>query len=151
MGHVSPLSEKQRRERRPTRSESSAIVIVYGPPGVGKTTVAHRVRERLTEAGLSFEIVGSDAFARRTYERIYDRVRSSSADWILDGTFHERKWFDRFRRFDERGVHVIYREFDAPDADLTIDTEDVPIEDTVKRVANAIARWHDERSTSTDR
>jgi adenylylsulfate kinase len=118
---------------------------------VGKTTVAHRVRERLTEAGLSFEIVGSDAFARRTYERIYDRVRSSSADWILDGTFHERKWFDRFRRFDERGVHVIYREFDAPDADLTIDTEDAPIEDTAKRVANAIARWHDERSTSTDR
>lgn len=55
-------------------------MIVCGPPGAGKTTIAVRARDRLAEAGLPFDIVHSDEFARRTYERMYDRVRGSDAD-----------------------------------------------------------------------
>jgi deoxyadenosine/deoxycytidine kinase len=65
------------------------IVIVCGPPAVGKTTITNRVHERLAAAGTDFETVRSDEFSRHTYEQMYERVAESGTDWLLDGTFYK--------------------------------------------------------------
>lgn len=146
---------------------AGSILLFCGPPGAGKTTLAERVRERLAGAGRAFAIVHSDEFSRRTYERMYERVADEGGDWILDGTFYRGEWRERFRdlgdvrvvhvtatletclernreradAIDERGVHVVYREFEAPDADLTIDTDEVSVEDAVRTVEREVDRW----------
>ncbi|MFB6303680.1 MAG: AAA family ATPase [Haloferacaceae archaeon] len=133
------------------------IVILCGPPGVGKTTVAHLLRERLRERGREFEVLDSDRFSTDTYERMFDRVAGTDADWILAGTFYKRKWQTRFERLedvavvhlradletclernrrreapiDEAGVHVVWREFDEPDADVVVDVAGRSPEDVV--------------------
>lgn len=142
------------------------IVILCGPPGVGKTTVATRLVECLEERGLSVELVHSDEFSSPTYERMYGHVRDAngSGDWLLDGTFYRREWRERFRRLgevrvvhltasletclernrersepiDETGVHVIYREFERPRTALTIDTDEVGVGEAVERIVDAI-------------
>ena len=144
------------------------IVLVCGPPAVGKTTIATRARTRLASAGHHFRLLHSDDFSRRTYERLAAAVAEApDDDWIVDGTFYRREWRDRFRDLgdvrvvsltaslatclarnrareepiDEQGVHVVYREFDPIDADLTIDTDDLSVEDAVDRLVRAIERW----------
>ena len=74
------------------------IVILCGPPSVGKTTIAIRVRNCLTTAGFRFEVVHSDEFAQRTYDQMYNRVQGSNTNWILDGTFYKQEWRERFHR-----------------------------------------------------
>lgn len=144
------------------------IVLVCGPPAVGKTTVATRVRERLAGAGLQFRLIHSDDYSRRTYEHLHAAVAEDpDRDWIVDGTFYREAWRDRFRdlgevrivhltasletclarnrdreeSIDERGVHVIYREFDPVEADLTVDADELTVEEAVGLVVEAIVGW----------
>ncbi|WP_227375955.1 AAA family ATPase [Haladaptatus halobius] len=136
------------------------IVIICGPAGVGKTTVATELRERLAERGCSFRMLHSDQFSRNTYDRMYERVENSDDDWLLDGTFYKREWLRRFRALDdavvvyleadletclernrerddpieERAVHIIWYEFEEPNADVTIDATRTTPERAVERI-----------------
>lgn len=142
------------------------LVVLCGPPAAGKTTLARRLRERLATRGHEFDVLHSDDFARRTYERMYERVREIGGDWILDGTFYRRRHRERFRRLDdcyvvwlrasletclarnrereaaipERGVHVMVAEFEPPRADLTLDTDDRSVEGALDRLEAAVLR-----------
>ncbi|WP_224268415.1 AAA family ATPase [Haloprofundus salinisoli] len=150
------------------------ILIVCGPPGAGKTTVSARAAERLAAVGTPFEVLHSDDFSRRTYERLYDRVAERpDDDWLLDGTFYRREWQERFLRLpdvhlvhvtasletclernrarengiDERGVYVVHGEFDDPGAraDLALDTDELGIDEAVDALASAVRRWRDDK------
>lgn len=140
------------------------IVIVCGPPAVGKTTVAYHLRERLATRGHDYRLLHSDNFSRNTYDRLYNRVADSNDDWIVDGTFYRREWQERFlaleesllvylcasletclarnrerkNPIDEQGIHVVYREFEEPDADLTVDTEAVGPPEAAERIVRAV-------------
>lgn len=82
------------------------LVVVCGPPGSGKTTVAGMVADRLDARRLRTDVVRKelvadptydDAETERTYAAVVDRARDalpSGEDVVLDGTFRER----RFRR-----------------------------------------------------
>lgn len=48
---------------------------------------------------------------------------------------------EREEPIDERGVYVIYHEFDEPDADVTIDTDALDVAEATERVTRAIAEW----------
>jgi adenylylsulfate kinase len=135
------------------------IVVVCGPPGAGKTTLVTELRDRLADRGRPFALVHSDDFSRRTYERLYDRVAGSEGDWIVDATFYERAWQERFRALDdlrvvlvtasletclarnraredpisETGVRVVHAEFVRPDADLVLDTDELSVDDADAR------------------
>lgn len=145
------------------------IVVICGPPGAGKTTVATRVADRLEARGESVRLVHSDEFSRRTYERLYARVVGGPTDAIrlVDGTFYRREWQARFRslgdvRFvlatatletclernrrredaiDEQGVHVVYREFEAPEADLELDTDELSATEASEQLLEALEQW----------
>lgn len=145
------------------------IVVICGPPGAGKTTIATRVNRWLEERGEPTQLLHSDDLSSRTYERLYERIAEGPDDvcWLVDGTFYQRKWQVQFRtlgdvRFvyvtasletclernrtraepiDEQGVHVIYREFDEPRAELEIDTDECSPTEAVERVLQAVEKW----------
>ena len=145
------------------------MIVVCGPPGAGKTTIATHVRRRLAERGVPVRLFHSDDFSSRTYEQLAERAASAPPDalTLVDGTFYRRKWQTRFRAFDdvrfvhvtasletclernrqradsiaEQGVHVVYREFEAPDADLEIDTDRCEPTAAADRIVAAIEGW----------
>lgn len=126
------------------------LLLLCGPPAAGKTTIASRLRDRLGETGREITLLRSDQFNQHTYEQMYERVTGTpETEWILDGTFYKQKWRDRFRGIrdvtlayitadletcikrnrhrddpiDEQGIHVIYHEFDEPEADIVLNTD----------------------------
>ena len=144
-------------------------LLLCGPPGVGKTTVAERLLGRLREAGHDFRVLHSDDFSGNTYGRMYERVAADpDADWLVDGTFYEREWQDRFRSLSdahlvfltasletalernreredaipERGVRAMYGKFEEPERpDLTLDTEELAVTEAVDAIERYVATW----------
>ncbi|AEH36291.1 ATP-binding protein [Halopiger xanaduensis] len=117
---------------------------------------------------VAVETLHSDDFSSRTYERLYERARDAAADvTLVDGTFYRREWQTQFRtlpdvRFvhvtasletclernrtradpiEEQGVHVVHREFDEPDAEVTIDTDRQSIPEATGRILTALEGW----------
>ncbi|ELZ15216.1 hypothetical protein C477_18560 [Haloterrigena salina JCM 13891] len=150
------------------------ILVVCGPPGAGKTTIAEALRQRLEarDEPVAVRLHHSDDFSSRTYEQLFERVRDDlrEALTIVDGTFYEREWQTQFRtlgfreeiRFvtvtagletclernrtranpiGEQGVQVVYREFDAPEDALEIDTDETNVGDAVDRIVGALESW----------
>ncbi|WP_049928765.1 AAA family ATPase [Halopiger goleimassiliensis] len=97
---------------------------------------------------------------------------------LVDGTFYRREWQRVFRtlesvRFvrvtaaletclernrrredaiDERGVHVVYREFEPPAADLVIDTDETSPAAAAEQVTAAVGEWlESDRDADADR
>ncbi|SIS09016.1 adenylylsulfate kinase [Natronorubrum thiooxidans] len=145
------------------------ILVICGPPGAGKTTIATTLAERLEARGELVRLYHSDAFSRRTYEQLYERAREDPEDvlTLVDGTFYKRRWQTQFDtledvRFvhvtasletclernrtradpiDEQGVHVVSREFDEPDAALEVGTDDCDPEAAVDQIERALEAW----------
>lgn len=70
--------------------------------------LATGLQRRLADQGHAFDLLHSDDYERRTYEQLYGRIAdaaespgASDRDWILDGTFFERAWRNRFYRLDD--------------------------------------------------
>ncbi|WP_137286793.1 ATP-binding protein [Halorussus salinisoli] len=145
-------------------------LVLCGPPGVGKTTVAQRLQSRLGAAGRDFRLLHSDDFSRNTYRQMYEHVIDADpdTDWILDGTFYQREWQDRFRALpdahlvyltasletalernreredaiEERGVRVMHGKFETPtNPDLTLDTERSSVGETVDALERYVQTW----------
>ena len=149
------------------------ILIVCGPPGAGKTTIVTRLHDRLCATGRDFEVLHSDDFSRDTYGQMFERVRDDpEADWILDGTFFESAWQERFRSLpdahlvsvaasleaclernreredsiEQRGVHAMHANFDVPrNPDLTLDTETMSAAEGTDALERYVLTWLDER------
>lgn len=80
-------------------SDGPALVVVCGPPGVGKTLVARTAAEELDGVVLRTDVVRQELFdepeytdeaVRRVYAELRDRARQRLADGepvVLDGTY----------------------------------------------------------------
>lgn len=140
------------------------IVIISGPPAVGKTTVAKALQSRLGRRGTAVRVLDSDQFSRNTYDQLYDHLSGSTANWIVAGTFYKRRWQERFAALpdviwialwadldtclernqdrsdpiDDQAVHVIWNEFQSLNADLTIDTTEESVESVVAQIVDLL-------------
>jgi len=84
-----------------------SLVVVCGPPGVGKSTVAEAVADRLAAERLRTDVVRrdvapnpsyTDAERRMVYDELFDRGRSvldEGKSLVLDGTFQYEEARDR--------------------------------------------------------
>jgi predicted kinase len=84
----------------------SELVVVCGVPGVGKTTVAETVTDRVDGHLLRTDVVRKELYpdpdytdeeTRRTYATVFDRARTSieaGRPAVLDGTFTQRGFRD---------------------------------------------------------
>jgi len=96
-----------RDDRRGAVGGVTGLVVVCGVPGVGKTTVAERVAERLDAELFRTDVVRkeldpdpsyTEAETERVYEEIVRRGREAAIDGpgaVLDGTFKERHLRER--------------------------------------------------------
>lgn len=145
-------------------------LILCGPPGVGKTTVAERLQRRLRDEGYEFRVLHSEGFSRNTYAQMYERVTDADpgTDWLLDGTFYRWEWQDRFRALPNthlvsltasletalkrnrerdnsisaRGVRAMHGKFEPPEnPDLTLDTETVSASEAADSMGRYILTW----------
>lgn len=88
----------------------STLFVVCGLPGVGKTTVAREIAERVGGELLRTDVVRKDLFsdpeytdeeAEAVYGELLDRARATldaETDAVVDGTFKTRAVRDRARR-----------------------------------------------------
>lgn len=86
---------------------AQSLVVVCGPPGVGKSTVAGLVADRLDAARLRTDVVRRDVVPdpaytdrerRRVYDELFERARTAltaGKSVVLDGTFQYRSVRDR--------------------------------------------------------
>lgn len=86
---------------------SGSLVVVCGPPGVGKSTVAELIADRTGADRLRTDVVRRDVVPdpdytdeerRRVYEELFERASGALADdhrLVLDGTFQYRETRDR--------------------------------------------------------
>jgi adenylylsulfate kinase len=145
-------------------------LVLCGPPGVCKTTVAERLQRRLRDDGCEFRLRHSDDFSRNTYERPYECATDadSGTDWILDGTFYRREWQTRFRALPdthlvsltasletalernrqredsipERGVRAMHGKFEPPECpDLLLDTEQLSTVEAMDALERYVLTW----------
>jgi len=140
------------------------IIIICGPAEAGKSTLARRLQQRLHRRGLDVGLLDSDQFSRDTYEQLYERVEGSDEHWVIAGTFYKRKWQDRFADLpdvvvvylkasldtclernrmredpiSEQAIHVIWKEFEEPDADITITVDGRSPTEIVDRVMDCL-------------
>jgi adenylylsulfate kinase len=140
------------------------IILLCGPPGAGKTTIARMLAKRRGAVLLSTE-----EFKRRAYSRLMREVRKRAGEeLVLDGTFYRRAWRDEVKELansirtpllvvlvksslqtsllrdarrekpvGERAVRIIHAEFEEPEADLVIDSEKLTPEEAVELILSA--------------
>ena len=130
-------------------TDTPRLVVVCGLPGVGKTTVAETVADRLDADLVRTDVVRKDLFpepeytaaeSRRTYEAVFgraDALLSADGAAVLDGTFRRAARRERARAVarrhgaefdllrvacDERVAkrRIRAREGDASDADVEV-------------------------------
>jgi predicted kinase len=94
-------------ERSGQRAETESLVVVCGYPGVGKTTVAETVSDRLGGEMLRTDVVRkelvddpqyTDEETETVYEEVLQRSRRLIEDGtsvVLDGTFFKRDFRER--------------------------------------------------------
>lgn len=95
------------------RRGSARLVVVCGLPGVGKSTVARTIAERVDGELLRTDVVRKELFAdpgytaeetRRVYRELLRRGRETverGGRAVLDGTFRERTQRERARKLSE--------------------------------------------------
>lgn len=145
------------------------LVVVFGPPAAGKTTIANALAERLDDS--NSHVLHSDDYRRNTYDRILDDAQDAleTHELVLcDGTFHESEWRARARdltdavllhvtadldtclrrdwerdgigRAGVRTVHRALREQEV-DADFTLDTGILPLDTAVDLAEDRVRRF----------
>ncbi|RBI63768.1 kinase [halophilic archaeon] len=131
------------------QARTPTLVAVCGLPGVGKTTVAERVAERVDGRLLRTDVVRKDLYpdpeyteaeSRRVYGELFDRARTTLQDGgsvVLDATFRRERDRERARSLaattdagfslvrvecGEAGVRqrIAEREDDESDADFEV-------------------------------
>ncbi|WP_135829390.1 AAA family ATPase [Halorussus halobius] len=90
-----------------SRATTPTVVVVCGLPGVGKTTVAEDVADRVDGRIVRTDVVRKDLFSdpdytpaesRRVYAELFDRARETvegGRSVVLDGTFKDAAHRDR--------------------------------------------------------
>ncbi|MFC7082359.1 AAA family ATPase [Halorussus caseinilyticus] len=98
------MSETKTLDRR---QETPQLVVVCGLPGVGKTTVAEDIAERLDARLLRTDVIRKEILsdpdyteeeARMVYREMFDRAREEVEDGgnvVLDGTFKDTRYRNR--------------------------------------------------------
>ncbi len=91
-------------------SVTSAVVVVCGPPGVGKSTVSRRLADRLGSVVIRTDVLRKELFAEpdysdaeteQTYEALFEQIGSIVEDGqsaVVDGTFRTRSIRQRARQ-----------------------------------------------------
>lgn len=92
-----------------TAADHPTLVVVCGPPGVGKTTVSESIVERLDAVLVRTDVVRRDvapdpeyteAERKRVYDELFSRGRAAirrGDDVVFDGTFQYRQMRERAR------------------------------------------------------
>ena len=155
------------------------IVVIFGPAGAGKTSIARRLMESLDDAHL----ISSDGFKRRVYDRMMREVEKRigrQVYLVLDGTFYRREWRERLKEIasdwdrvvtvfvdcpletclkrnrmreqpiPEKAVSIIWKRFDRPDEpDVHINTENAGTEEAVKTILKELDKYTDTPCSTT--
>ena len=144
------------------------LLVLFGPAGVGKTTIAGKLMEALNDA----HVISSDNFRSRVYDRMLREVADKLGRHevlILDATFYRKKWREKLRdltsgkdlivnvflycsletclkrnrereeAIPEAAVRTIWRGFEMPeDPDVYIDTGKLSVEEAVDKILKII-------------
>ena len=143
------------------------IILIFGPAGAGKTTIANRLVDRLEDAYL----ISSDQFRKKVYERLIREVRKrreESGCLVVEGTFYKSRWREELRAaaegeemlevfvycsletcikrnrnrsqpIPEAAIHIIWKEFEHPENfDLEINAESLTPEEAAQQILDLL-------------